>query len=279
MAQEKKKAELKVSGMTCAMCSSTIQKALERLPGVFNAQVNLGNELASVEYDSAQVNLRDLERAVTDAGYGTVNETVIVRIGGMTCVTCQKTVTDALGHLDGVVQVSVNLSTEKAMIVYNPRMVDIAAIKKAVEAAGYEYLGLEGEDDIASKQREKDLRAKRIRIYIGFLVGGPLMILMFIHPGLSMEQVSYLSLIVSTPTFLYISHPIFSAGYHALRNKTLTMDVMYSMGIGVAYVASVLGTFHLVLTHEFMFYETAVLLATFLMLGRYLEATAKGKTS
>lgn len=279
MAHKKKKAELKVSGMTCAMCSSTIQKALEKLPGVFKAQVNLGNELASVEYDSAQVNLHDLEKAVTDAGYGTVNETVVIRIGGMTCATCQKTVTEALHRLDGVVQVSVNLATEKATVRYNSRMVDIAAIKKVVEAAGYEYLGREGEEDVASKQRQQDLRAKRIRIYLGFLVGVPLMILMFIHPELSMEQVSYLSLIVSTPTFLYISHPIFSAGYHALLNKTLTMDVMYSMGIGVAYVASVLGTFHLVLTHEFMFYETAVLLATFLMLGRYLEATAKGKTS
>ncbi len=279
MANEKKKAELKISGMTCAMCSSTIQKSLEKLPGVSKAQVNLGNELVSVEYDPAQVNLGDLEKAITDVGYGTVNEKAVIRIGGMTCATCEKTVTDALLHLDGVVQVSVNLATEKATVTYNPRMASLADMKKAVEEVGYQYLSLEGEDDTASKQREKDLRAKRVRIYLGFLVGVPLMILMFLHPGLSMEQVSYLSLIVSTPTFLYISHPIFSAGYHALLNKTLTMDVMYSMGIGVAYVASVLGTFHLVLTHEFMFYETAVLLATFLMLGRYLEAKAKGKTS
>jgi Cu+-exporting ATPase len=105
------------------------------------------------------------------------------------------------------------------------------------------------------------------------------MILMYVHPFLSMELVSYLSLVLSTPTFLYISYPIFRAAYHALRNKSLTMDVMYSMGIGVAFVASVLGTFEVVLTHEFLFYETAVLLATFLMLGRYLEAKAKGKTS
>ncbi|HER45795.1 MAG TPA: copper-translocating P-type ATPase, partial [Thermoplasmatales archaeon] len=186
---------------------------------------------------------------------------------------------EALQRLDGVLQVSVNLSTEKAMVTYNPRMVLLADMKKAVENAGYQYLGMQGEEDRAKEVLEKDLRAKLIRIYIGFLVGVPLMGLMYIHPGLSMEQVSYLSLVLSTPTFIYISHPIFSAGYHALRNKNLSMDVMYSMGIGVAYVASVLGTFHLVLTHEFMFYETAVFLATFLTLGRYLEAKAKGKTS
>jgi P-type Cu+ transporter len=279
MVQEKKKAELKISGMTCSMCSSTIEKSLASLPGVQKAHVNLGNELALVEYDPSQVKLSDLEKAVTDVGYNTINEKVILRIGGMTCVMCEKTITEALSQLEGVVSVSVNLSTEKATVTFNPRMVRLADMKKTVEDAGYQYLGLEGEEDLAVKAREKDLRDKRIRIYLGFLVGIPLMILMYVHPFLTMEQVSYLSLVLSTPTFLYISFPIFRAAYHALRNKSLTMDVMYSMGIGVAFVASVLGTFEVVLTREFLFYETAVLLATFLMLGRYLEAKAKGRTS
>jgi Cu+-exporting ATPase len=279
MANEKKKAELKISGMTCAMCSSTIEKSLAGLPGVLKAQVNLGNELASVEYDPTQVNIGDLEQAVTSVGYGTVNEKVILRIGGMTCATCEKTVTDALQHLDGVVNVTVNLATEKASVTYNQRMVSLADMKKAVESAGYQYLGVEGREDFATEVREKDLRAKRIRIYVGFLIGIPLMILMYVHPDISMELLSYLSLIISTPTFIYVSYPIFIAGYRALRNKNLTMDVMYSMGIGVAFVSSVLGTFQILFTRDFMFYETAVLLATFLTLGRYLEAKAKGKTS
>jgi Cu+-exporting ATPase len=158
-------------------------------------------------------------------------------------------------------------------------MVSLPGMKKAVEAAGYQYLGVEGEEDLASKARENDLRAKKLRIYVGFLVGIPLMILMYVHPYHSMELVSYVSLVLSTPTFIYISSPIFRAGYHALRNRSLTMDVMYSMGIGVAFGASVLGTFEVVLTREFLFYETAVLLAAFLMLGRYLETKAKGRTS
>jgi Cu+-exporting ATPase len=279
MANEKKKAELKISGMTCAMCSSTIEKSLAGLPGVLKAQVNLGNELASVEYDPTQVNIGDLEQAVTSVGYGTVNEKVILRIGGMTCATCEKTVTDALQHLDGVVNVTVNLATEKASVTYNQRMVSLADMKKAVEGTGYQYLGVEGREDFATEVREKDLRAKRIRIYVGFLIGIPLMILMYVHPDISMELLSYLSLIISMPTFIYVSYPIFVAGYRALRNKNLTMDVMYSMGIGVAFVSSVLGTFQILFTRDFMFYETAVLLATFLTLGRYLEAKAKGKTS
>jgi Cu+-exporting ATPase len=279
MAKAKKKTELKISGMTCSMCSSTIKKSLESLPGVLTAQVNLGNDLASVEYDPTQVKLTDMEKAVTDVGYGVINEKVVIRIGGMTCVMCEKTITEALSQLDGIVSVSVNLSTEKATVTFNPRMISLADMKKAVEDAGYQYLGVEGEEDLAIKAREKDLHAKRQRIIIGFIVGIPLMILMYIHPYLSMELVSYISLVVSTPAFIYISFPIFQAGYHALRNRTLTMDVMYSMGIGVAYVASVLGTFEIVLTREFIFYETAVLLAAFLMMGRYLETKAKGRTS
>jgi Cu+-exporting ATPase len=279
MLNETKKAELKISGMTCAMCSSTIEKSLANLPGVKKAQVNLGNELASVEYDPTLVTLNDLEKAVADVGYGTVNETVILQIGGMTCAICEKTVTETLKHLDGVVNATVNLATEKASITYNQRMVSLADIKKAVEAAGYQYISVEGGEDLVIEVMKRDLHAKRIKIYVGFLVGIPLMILMYVHPNISMELVSYLSLIISAPTFIYISFPIFRAGYHALRNKSLTMDVMYSMGIGVAFGASVLGTFEVILTREFLFYETAVLLAAFLTLGRYMEAKAKGKTS
>jgi len=261
------------------MCSSTIEKSLASLPGVLNAQVNLGNEIAFVEYNPTQVNLCDLEKAITDVGYSTVNKTAIIKIGGMTCATCEKTVTDALQRLDGIVKVSVNLATEKATVTYNPRMISLVEMKKAVEDTGYHYLGVEGAEDLTTEIREKNLRMKRIRIYVGFLIGIPLMILMYVHPYISMEQLSYLSLVISTPVFIYVSYPIFVAGYHALKNKNLTMDVMYSIGIGVAFGASILGTFEVVLTREFLFYETAVLLATFLTLGRYLEVKAKGKTS
>jgi Cu+-exporting ATPase len=265
--------------MTCATCAATIEKSLRSLTGVSKAQVNLGNETAVVEYDASQLNSGDLEKAVVSAGYGTVHEKVVVRVGGMTCATCAMTVEDALKQLDGVSDVTVNLSAEKAYVTYNAQMTTIADMKKAIEAAGYQFLGVEGEDTNAVEiARERDLKVKRLRIIVGFLVGIPLMILMYVPVDLPFP-LAYMMLVVSTPVFLYISYPIFRAGYHALRNTTLTMDVMYSMGIGVAFVSSLLGTFKVVLTPEFMFYDTAVLLATFLTLGRYLETKAKGRTS
>jgi len=150
MKNQQKKAELKISGMTCAMCSSTIEKTLSALPGVSKAEVNLGKELASVEYDPAKIQLKDLDKAVEDVGYGTINETVILRIGGMTCAVCEKTVTDALRQLDGVLTVTVNLASEKASVMYNPRMTTLADLKKAIEDAGYQYLGVEGGEDISA---------------------------------------------------------------------------------------------------------------------------------
>jgi heavy metal translocating P-type ATPase len=91
--------------------------------------------------------------------------------------------------------------------------------------------------------------------------------------------VAYLMLLISTPVFIYISYPIFKAAYRSLKNRNLNMDVMYSMGIGVAFIASLLATFNFILSSKFLFYETAVFLATFLTIGRYLEAKAKVKTS
>ena len=95
-------------------------------------------------------------------------------------------------------------------------------------------------------------------------------------PPLTMGQ---LSLIISIFPFCYVSYPILKAGWNSLKHKNLDMDVMYSMGILVAFVSSVLGTFGIVLDSSFMFYESAVMLPSFLTIGRYLEARAKRKTS
>jgi Cu+-exporting ATPase len=277
---EPKKAEMKISGMTCANCVTAIEKSLTTLDGVTKAQVNLGTEIGTVEYNPDKLNLADLESTIKGAGYDVINDKVAIKIGGMTCANCVKTIEKALKKLEGIVSAQVNLSTEKAFIVYNSNVTTLVEMKKAIEDAGYQYLGIEGEDtkDLEEELLEKNLKSKLIKIIIGFAVSIPLMVLMYIQLDWPFPM-AYFMLIVSTPVFVYISHPIFSAGYRALKNKSLNMDVMYSMGIGVAFVSSLLGTFEIVLTRDFLFYETAIMLATFLTLGRYLETRAKGKTS
>jgi Cu+-exporting ATPase len=275
-----KKIELKISGMTCAMCAATIEKSLINLNGVINAQVNLGNESVAVEYDFLKLRFTDLDKAIKNAGYQIINEKVVLKIGGMTCATCVKTIENTLLRLDGIIEINIDLAGEKAIVIYNPNIVTQAKMRRTIEEVGYQFLGIEEEktEDFEKVTREKDLKEKRNRIIVGFTTGTLLMILMYIPIDLPIST-AYLMLFISTPAFIYISHPIFAAAYRSLKNKNLNMDVMYSMGIGVAFVASLLATFEFLLSIKFLFYETAVFLATFLTMGRYLESKAKGKTS
>ncbi|WP_292407548.1 MULTISPECIES: heavy metal translocating P-type ATPase [unclassified Methanoculleus] len=284
MPEERRKAELKISGMHCASCALNLERALRGRDDVYDARVNLASETAVVEYDPTKATLADLERTVDDAGYEVVRNEATVRIGGMVCAACAQVIAASLTDLEGVYEARINLATENAHIVYNPALVTLSDIRAAIEDAGYQYLGLEEEvsEDVEARMREEDLRGKFRRFVVGFAVSIPLFLYMlFGMPGMAALPVSInlIMLVITAPVFVYVSAPIFKAAAAALRNRTLTMDVMYAMGIGVAYGASILGTFGIVLTPEFNFYETAVMLAAFLTLGRYLEARAKGRTS
>jgi len=278
MANSKKKAEIKISGMHCASCALNVEKTLQGLEGVEEAQVNFGTEKATVEYDPEKVELQKLEKSVEEAGYGVVNQQVVIKVGGMTCAMCVQAIEGVLKKIDGISQVNVSLAAEKAYVTYNPQMTSVTEMKDAIENLGYEYLGVEGEllEDQEEKLREADLNDKRNRFIVAFAFSIPLMVLMY--SGIMLPfNMGYFMLVVTLLPFIYVSYPIFSAAYRSLQNRSLNMDVMYSMGIGVAFVSSILGTFNLVLTPEFMFYETALMLAGFLMLGRWMEARAKGR--
>ncbi len=275
----KKKAEMKISGMHCASCALNLEKSLKGVEGVEDAQVNFGTEKATVNYNPEKLKIQELEKTVEDTGYGVVNEKVTIKVGGMTCAMCVQAIEGVLSKIDGISEVNVNLAAEKAYVTYNPQMTSVKEMKDAIEDLGYEYLGLEGEinDHEEEKLRKADLNGKRNRFVVAFAVSIPLMTLMYAGVMLPFNM-AYFMLVVTILPFIYVSYPIFSAAYRSLQNRALNMDVMYSMGIGVAFVSSILGTFNIVLTPEFMFYETALMLAGFLMLGRWLEARAKGRT-
>lgn len=277
----KKRAELKISGMHCATCALNIEKSLSGLGEVENASVNFGTDTARVDYDPSRINISDLERVIKEAGYEVIFEQATLKVGGMVCATCVETIETALKELPGVKNVRVNLATEKAYVTYNASLTTLDDMRNAIEAAGYQYLGLADQlsAEAETRARERDLREKFQRFAVGFAVSIPLFLAMYLPLPISMQTLSYLSLLISAPVFAYVAYPIFRAAKMALHNRTLNMDVMYAMGTGVAFGSSVLGTFGIVLTHDFMFYDTAVMLASFLILGRYLEIRAKGRTS
>jgi Cu+-exporting ATPase len=278
---EKKKAELKITGMHCATCAVNIEESLSKIKDVTKAQVNFGTDTAHVEFDPAKVSLSEIEKVVKDVGYDVVNQEVTIKIGGMMCATCVETIESALRTLPGVVSASVNLGTEKAYVTYNPSVSTTGDMKKAIEEAGYQYLGISGEvsEEAEKKAREADLHDKFVRFMVGFAVSIPLMLAMYVPLPIPMHTLPYIMLVISAPVFAFVAYPIFRAAWVSLSHRMLSMDVMYAMGTGVAFTSSLMGTFGIILTHEFMFYDTAIMLAAFLMLGRYLEARAKGRTS
>jgi Cu+-exporting ATPase len=277
---EKKVIDLKLAGMHCATCSVTIEQAIAGIGKGTTARANFGTDSARVEYDPGQITLKEIEKVVHDAGYEVINQEVVLKVGGMVCATCVETIEKALFALPGVIEARVNLATEKAYVTYNSSATSIEDMKVAIEDAGYQYLGIAEELSLEAEERarQKDLSDKFRRFSIGFAVSIPLFVLVFFQP-IPLQTLSWILFIVSTPVFVYVAYPIFRAASMALRNRTLNMDVMYAMGTGVAYGASVLGTLGIVLNETFIFYDTAIMLASFLILGRYLEARAKGRTS
>lgn len=282
MESNSKMARIKIHGMTCASCVATIEKAVGNLDGVSGVQVNLSSEQASLVYDPAKVSMDEIEKTVDQLGYKVVHEKVSVKVGGMHCASCVATLEKALGNVNGVASVSVNLNTEQASIAYNPAVAGIEALRDAITGAGYQFLGRAGEtnDDAGRAALARDLQAKLRRAITGIGVGLVLMVLMYVIPHGLVQ--AWTMLLLATPAFFYASLPILRAAWSAVKNRSINMDVMYATGIGVAYVSSTIDT--LVSTflqiHPMIdFYESSVMLAGFLMLGRYLEAKAKGKTS
>jgi len=275
-----KKTTLKVTGMHCAACAANVESALKKLEGVESASVSIASEDARINYDPEKLSLGEIESTIKKSGYNVSLAEQKIKIGGMHCAVCVANVKSALEKVDGVMSADVNLIDNSAVISYIPGDTDKNEFKKAVESAGFQYLGTE-EDFSSEKESEefaREQKDKLLRIVLG--LGTAALLIAIMYSGLSaFISANLLMFVISTPVLIYLAYPIFNATFVSLRNKTLSMDVMYALGIGTAYIASVFGTFGIVLTSDFMFYETAVMLTAFLTLGRYLEANAKGKTN
>lgn len=131
---------LPVQGMTCASCVGHVERALNKVKNVASANVNLATEKANVVFTNSELDVLDLVQAVQDSGYEISVEKMILPIGGMTCVSCVAHVEGALGDVLGVVEVNVNLATEKANVSFVPGVASLQDFNQAVAKIGYEVL-------------------------------------------------------------------------------------------------------------------------------------------
>ena len=286
--------DLPIEGMHCASCVLSVNKTFGKVEGVEEVDADLAANKLHITVDTKKISYEEMERLVKNLGFELHTDEMTLRIQGMHCASCTMNVENFLIRLDGIFDVKADLTSQSARIRYDSSKVTLDEIEKVIESLGFELLGVEGQTEIDEEAiYQQDLAEKRNRIIVGLIASVILMILMFTMwdplagivnslnqaTGLDVSSVGLLSLIVSIGPFLYVSLPILKAGFNGLMHKNLNMDVMYSMGIMVAYVSSILGTFHIVLDHTFMFYDSAVMLPAFLMIGRYLEARAKKRTS
>ncbi len=275
-----KEMDLPIEGMHCASCVLSLNKTFEKVEGVESVDADLASNELHLTVNPKKLSFDEIETLVKNLGFEIHTDEVTLKLNGMHCASCVMNVENFLIRLDGIFDVKADLTSQTARISYDKTKVTIKDMEEVINSLGFELLGIEGQLEIDEDEiYKKDLKDKRNRIIVGFAASAVLMALMYIHwhPfGLSMGVVS---LIISIAPFLYVSLPTLKAGVSGLVHKNLNMDVMYSMGITVAYLSSILGTFNIVLNHSFMFYETAIMLPSFLLIGRYLEARAKKKTS
>lgn len=290
-----RKETIKITDMSCAACAARIEKNIGKLEGVSCANVNFAAERASIEYNDALIKRENIESAVEKLGYGVIREEAAqpgkleLKISGMTCAACSARVERKLSQLDGVAKAAVNLATEKASIEYDPSQIKISEMLNAVQALGY---GAELAENVA-RDKEKELREKEIRslklsLVISALVSSPLLLAMVLGmlgldiPALSFLHNAYFQLAIATPVQFVIGARFYKHAFYALRAKSPNMDVLIVMGTSAAYFFSLYNVFFEKVVPGMMkdlYFEAAVVIITLILLGKYLEAVAKGKTS
>jgi Cu+-exporting ATPase len=273
---------LPVTGMTCANCALTIERSLGKVEGVSEARVNLASEKAVVTYDPDLVRGEGLVSSIRDAGYDVATAKVELPITGMTCANCVQNVERALRKVDGVLQASVNLATERATVEYVPSVVDLRTVTRAIEDAGYGSIVLEDEveaEDVEARAREEEIKRQRRLLIIGLILTIPTFLLSMgtdlgLIPDFALRK--YILLALATPVQFYVGWQFYRGAWKSLKQWSAGMDTLIALGSSAAYFYSVAATFFI---GGHVYYETAAMIITLIILGKYLEAKAKRQTS
>jgi Cu+-exporting ATPase len=300
--------QMSVTGMTCASCSNRVEKALKKVPGVVSANVNLANEQASVSFDATQVAPSQLLDAVEKAGYGVITDQVEFPVTGMTCASCSNRVEKALRKVPGVLEANVNLAVEHATVTYAPAAATWSDLKAAVEKAGYGVIETDSADfasaeDVEAAARARELADKRRKLITGIAFGLPLFVISMardfgliapwlIEPWATMARemagmqhnypayadlLNWLFLFLATPVQFYSGSDFYVHAWKALKARTANMDTLIAMGSSTAYFYSIALMLFGLIGH--VYFETAALIITLILVGKFLEARAKSQTS
>lgn len=287
---------LGIVGMHCASCATAVEKALKGREGVQEAAVNISTESALVRYDPTRTTAGELAHVVEEAGYTpyirdrSLDGVLDLKVVGMDNPHCVGTVGGVLDGLKGVTSRELFVN-ERAVIHYDPEVVSRDEIFQAIRSAG--YTPIEKTDEVADREKEArrgEIRTLKIKFILSSVLGAPLlMFAMGPHIGLPIPSFSsrvnsLLQFLLATP-ILIINYSFYTRGIVAvLRTRMATMDTLVALGTGSAWLYSTVvavaiwtGTGNY--SSENLYYEVAGMLIVFILLGKWLEAIAKGKTS
>jgi len=296
-----KKETLIITGMTCSSCARAIERNVNKLDGVISANVNLATEKLNIEFDETIVDIQKVKDVIIKSGYGVQEENIettreiIIPISGMTCAACARAVERAIKKLPGIKEVSVNLATEKAKVVYDTTSTRISAIKDAISKAGYKALEIEAgkQADHERERREKETRILRTKflfsliftvplfyISMGHMLGFPLP--EFLIPEMHPVNFSITQLVLTIPVII-AGYKFYTVGFGRLVRGEPNMDSLIAIGTSAAFIYGIYAIIQILNGNTDyvmnLYFESAGVIVTLILLGKYLENIAKGKTS
>ncbi len=292
---ETKQLTLPITGMTCANCVATVERNLKKLDGMQSAVVNLSSERATVDFEPSKLALADVIARVNRAGYGVATGEADLVIKRLSDDNDARRLEKVLAKLDGVLEVQVIFTSEKARVKYVPTIITQAELRRAVSSAGFEAMELGGQaEDAEAAAREHEINEQRRLLTIGLLFTVPLFLLSmskdfgllpaFVYSPNSMGGMreaqpwfNWVMLALALPVQFYVGWQYYVGAFKAVRNKSANMDVLIVMGSSAAFFYSLPITFGLLRGH--VYFETAAVIITLIKLGKFLEARAKGRTS
>jgi len=288
--------ELQVTGMTCGNCVRHVREALEQVPGVRAVEVRLETSQAVVVAEG--VSQAQLEQAVIQSGYGVGGsaipaatplvslqsiapapaslQTAELEIRGMTCAGCVATIERRLREVPGVRTAEVNLATGTAVVQFDPAQTSEANLIHAVEQAGYE--AREPSQDAGEDEADESDDWRR-RLTVAAIFTLPLLVIAMSHGAITFPGVTWVQLALALPVMAYAGGPFFVRAWAALRHGAFDMNTLIAVGTGSAFLYSLVATVAPnVVGSSDVYYETAAAILTFVVLGRMLEARARGRT-
>ncbi|GGH50007.1 copper-translocating P-type ATPase [Paenibacillus silvae] len=299
---------LHIKGMTCAACSARIEKGLSRMEGVQQANVNLTMEKATISYDPAHIGIDDFQNKVEALGFQTVTESVDLNITGMTCAACSARIEKGLSKLPGVSRANVNLALETGHVEYVSGTLKGSDLIHKIRQLGFTAQLKETEEETVSL-REQEIQRKKWNWILSAILSLPLLWAMAGHfsftswiwvPDVFMNPL--FQWVLATPVQFFLGRQFYIGAYKSLKNRSANMDVLVALGTSMAYfyslyLTSLTSTGGLsghnhggssVVTDTAnaasqapgdFYFETSAVLITLILLGKWLEALAKGRST